>query len=119
MIKIDKIYKRLREDAVSAGGDIGASTGDVMADVGASDGSTWNKADGITTDDVLGDYTPGDGFLGAKNNYVPHKVVKNTYKRKYDIADGGSVKKRKSEYEKGMKIITASTNRPRKRRKRK
>lgn len=117
MISIEQIYNKIIEDF---GGDVAPSTGytgntgsavadivgDLVGDIQVSDDTDDN--DGIKYDNILGSYKPGDGVLSNKNNFIP-KRVKTPLKR-FEIAGGGSIKKKKTPYEKNMKIITASKN---------
>lgn len=111
MLSIEKIYNKIIEDLggdagpTVGGGDVGVTdiVGDLVGDIQVSDDN-----DGIKYDNVLGSYKPGDGFLSNKNNFIP-KRVKTPLKR-FEIAGGGSIKKKKTPYEKDLKIITFNKN---------
>ena len=116
MIDFKKIYKTIIEDG-DAGGAIGGgeassgSTSGVDGEITSpSTGSNDIVSDknGITSNDVLGkcDHNK-DGYLGVNCFHIPTKI-KCPLKRQQQLAYGGSKRKKKTPYEKGMVILTDS-----------
>lgn len=114
MLSLEQIYKKVVEDAggdagAIVGGDAGTtsvSVGEIVSDIVGDIEVDDDSSDGIDYSSVLGTWKNGDGFMSKKNNMIPGRV--KTPLKRFEIANGGSIKKKKTPYEKNMKIITAS-----------
>lgn len=97
MVNIDRIYRKIHEDAAFGGGIPGPTP------AGSGEGSSSV----IGTGDVLGrcDHEE-NGFMGHGCFHIPAKV--KTPKKRFEPVYGGSGRRRKTPYEKGMKFISDS-----------
>lgn len=83
-----EVYNKIKEDMIA--GDAGAVGGDAVLAPNS----------GITQDDIVGKFDKETGIMGTDNFIMPFKPAKDK-----SIADGGSIKKKKSKYEQNTKVV--------------